>query len=315
MPVTIPAATRPRSTGDHSISWTGVDGHGPTGVAVAAYGRPVSPFSQLVDVRDPAVLRRVWGTGIGVVMLVAVAPYPVTAFFVDDEIPHRIHNITGALQYLPLWAVPVLMLTWGRDAVATIAPAWRIALVSSCVMFAVGVASGDLIPSLSWMPLLTLVPLWRVGAWRSPRLPSIAAAVAVALAAYVTVRHAPHQMDLQRLDMGDSHSARFHFSGMAAAYAAVTGALAVVGVYATGRTLRLVVAGSAVVAGMTSLVWTNYESALPATDAWLMVAAGLLSASTSGRPRRDVAHAIRWTLRPRAGRPAAPDLGGVRRGR
>lgn len=233
-------------------------------------------------VRNSPLMRRVWGTGIGVVMLLAVGPYPIAAFFVDDEIPHRIHNIVGALQYLPLWAVPVLMLTWGRDAVTT-AAAWRIALVSSCAMFAIGVASRDLIPSLSWMPLLTLLLLWRPGMWQSPQRPTIVSVVATGLCAYVTIRHVPHLVELQRLDMTDSHSLRFHFSGMAASYVALTGAFAVVALFPTTRALRLIVAGSAAVAGAASLAWTNYESALPPASAWGLLAAAVLGTADMWR--------------------------------
>lgn len=251
-------------------------------MARTTYGRSVSRLAEQLMVRNPTLVRRVWGTGIGVVMLLAVGPYPIAAFFVDDEIPHRIHNITGALQYLPLWAVPVLMLTWGREAI-TVAAAWRIALVSSCAMFAIGVASRDLIASLSWMPLLTLLPLWRTGAWRSPERPSVLAAVAVGLSAYVTIRHAPHLVDLQRLDMDDSHSLRFHFSGMAASYVALTGAFAVVALFPTPRALRLVVAGSAAVAGAASLAWTNYESALPRGASWMLIVAAAVGMFEAGR--------------------------------
>ena len=68
-----------------------------------------------IDLRDPSSWRTVWGTGIGAVMTVAVVPYPLAGLFVADEAPHRIHDIVGAAQYLPLWALPVLMLAWGRD--------------------------------------------------------------------------------------------------------------------------------------------------------------------------------------------------------
>jgi hypothetical protein len=251
--------------------WVGGDPDGR-----AEYGLVVARLAEQLDGRDAALLRRLWGTGIGAVMVLAVAPYPITAFFVDDEIPHRIHNVVGALHYLPLWAVPVLMFTWGSHQTA----AWRVALVTSCTMFLVGIASGDLIPSLSWLPLITLIPLWRTGAWRSPRRPSLLATLAAACALVVTVRHAPALIDLQRLDLNDSHSLRFHFSGMAAAYIAVTGALATVALYPVTRTLAAVIAVSTGVAGAGSLLWTNYESALPTNDALLMVAAGLLAGAT-----------------------------------
>lgn len=237
------------------------------------------------DVRRPAVVRRWWGTGIGVVMLLAVGPYPIGAFFVDGEIPHRIHNVVGSVQYLPLWAVPVLCVTWERDADA----AWRLAFTSSCVMFAVGLWSGDLIPSLSWMPLLAALPLWRRGVWRSIRRPAPGPAAAAVVSALVTIRNVPHLIELQRLDMGDSHSARFHFSGMAAAYIAITAGLALSTLYRSGRLLQVLVAAAALTAGVASLAWNTYESALPVSDAWLMVAASAVSAVSLARPHADAA--------------------------
>jgi hypothetical protein len=239
----------------------------------------IGPF---VDLREPAALRRIWGLGIGTVMLLAVGPYPVVAFFVDDEIPHRIHNIVGALQYLPLWAVPVLMLTFDRDAHAS----WRLALASSWAMFLVGVASDDLIASLSWMPLATLIVLRPRGAWRDPRRFSIPGLAAALLAASVAVMHVPDLVDLQRADLGDSHSVRFHFSGMAAAYVALTGALVLMAVFPAGRALRAVVAGSVAVAGFSSLAWPLYESALPTSGAVLLIAAAVLTTIDLGR--RDI---------------------------
>ncbi|MGA0893522.1 MAG: hypothetical protein ACO3S5_02780 [Ilumatobacteraceae bacterium] len=230
-------------------------------------------LAERIDLRDPAVLRRIWGTGIGAVMTVSVSPYPIGAFILADEEPHRIHNVVGALQYLPLWALPVLMLTWGRDEDA----AWRLAVVSSCAMATVGLLSGDLLPSLSWLPLLTLVPMRRAGAWRGIGRPNLVALAAVPLAAYVAVRHAPTLIDYQQLGLTDSHSARFHFSGMAAAYVAVTAALALVAVFPCGRTLRWAVAGSALVAGVMSLAWPFNESALPRSSALAMSAAAALA--------------------------------------
>ena len=205
-------------------------------------------------------------------MTVAVAPYPLAGLFVDDEVPHRIHNIVGAVQYLPLWAVPVLMLSWGRDP----SGALRIALASSSAMFAVGLWSGDLIPSLSWMPLLTLVPLVRRHEW-APRLePAFALAAALAIA--VAWRHAPTLVGYQRLGMTDSHTLRFHFSGMAASYLSMAGALTVCALFPVGDTLRRVVSATALAAGIVMLVWPNSESSLPTVDAVLLVAAGVTGA-------------------------------------
>lgn len=229
--------------------------------------------------------RFVWGLGIGLVMVIAVSPYPVLGVFSNDEVPHRIHNTVGAIQYLPLWAVPVLMFTFGRDR----AGAWRVALASSIAMASVGLWSGDLIESASWMPLVTLLVVWpRDVAWR-PRTPSIASAVAVVMVGWVTVINAPDLVDLQSLQMGDSHSLRFHFSGMAAAYIALTLSALVVATFGVGVTMRRVVAGSAVVAGACSLAWPDYESALGARHAWmLVVAGGLIAIGRRERTHGDV---------------------------
>ena len=214
----------------------------------------------------------VWGLGIGSVMLIAVGPYPVMGLVVDDEIPHRIHNIVGAVQYLPLWAVPVLLFTFGRDR----APAWRVALASSVVMAAVGVWSGDLIESLSWMPLVTLLPLWpRDVAWR-PDGWSAGPFSAFLLVGWVAIANTPDAVNLQRLDLADSHSARFHFSGMAAAYLALLAAVGLLTLFRSGFMLRAIVAVSALVSGACSLVWSDYTSALGGRDAWLLVAASPL---------------------------------------
>ena len=217
-------------------------------------------------------LRLIWGLGIGFVMTIAVGPYPIMGLVDDGEIPHRIHNTVGAIQYLPLWALPVILFTLRKDRES----AWRIALTSSVVMALVGVWSGDLVASLSWMPLITLIPLWpRLLSWR-PNGVSGLALVAAVLCTYVALTEAPELVDLQRLEMGDSHSLRFHFSGMAAAYLALTAAALVTALYRVGVVLRVVVATSAVVAGACSLLWPDYESALVSQKAWTLVLAGVL---------------------------------------
>lgn len=242
-------------------------------------------LAERIDLRDPVVLRRIWGTGIGVVMTVSVIPYPIGAFILASEEPHRIHNVVGALQYLPLWALPVLLLTWGRDEDA----AWRLALMSSLAMAAVGLLSGDLLPSLSWLPLLTLIPMRRRGAWRGVRRPHALSLAAVPLAAYVAVRHAPTLIDYQRLGLADSHSVRFHFSGMAAAYIAVTGALALAALYPSGRVVRWAIVASALVAGVMSLAWPFNESALPRSSAAAITAAAACAGIAAVLDSRRVA--------------------------
>ena len=224
-------------------------------------------------------LRFVWGLGIGLVMLVAVGPYPVLGLVADDEIPHRIHNTVGALQYLPLWVVPVLMFVFGRDR----ANAWRIALMSSVAMAAVGVWSGDLVESLSWMPLITLLVLWpRDVSWR-PNGMSVAALAGFALVAWVTAVSAPDLVNLQRLQMGDTHSTRFHFSGMAAAYLSLSLTSLIVAFFNVRSVLRMVVGASSIAAGICSLLWPDYESALARGHSWMLVVAGVFVAL----PRRE----------------------------
>jgi hypothetical protein len=221
------------------------------------------------------LLRRAWGLGIASVMIVAVAPYPMMGLFVEDEIPHRIHNTVGALQYLPLWAIPVLAFTFGRNRLGS----WRIALASSVAMAGVGLWSGDLVASLSWMPLATLIVLWPgKHSWipDRPNWRTLGSCVAAAVVTWVAVAHSPQLIRLQQLGMGDSHSLRFHFSGMAAAYVALSLSCVVTSLYGVGRFPRSLVGGSTVVAGVCSLAWPNYESALGRLSAVALVGAGLL---------------------------------------
>ena len=219
-------------------------------------------------------LRRVWGLGIGSVMAVAVVPYPVLGLFAADELSHRTHNVVGAIQYLPLWALPVLAFTLGRDR----ATMWRLALGSSVVMAAVGVWSGDLVPSLSWMPLTTLLVLWaRDVSWR-PRWTSVAVGLTGALAAVVVAAgNAPALVGFQQLGMTDSHSVRFHFSGMAAAYLALAVAMVLLAAYPAGALARAAVAGSAAAAGASGVVWPFDESAVGRVDAVLLLSAAALA--------------------------------------
>lgn len=239
---------------------------------------------RIADVTSADGLRRVWGLGIGSVMTLAVIPYPVLGLFAAGELSHRTHNVVGAIQYLPLWALPVLAFTFGRDR----ATMWRLALGSAVVMAAVGVWSGDLVPSLSWMPLTTLLVLWpRDVSWR-PRRPSNgfvvpAGALAAALTIVVAVGNAPDLVGFQRLGMTDSHSVRFHFSGMAAAYLSLAVAAVLLAMYPAGVMARSTVAASAMVAGLSGLVWRFDESAVGRVDAVLLLAAAaLLAATTAG---------------------------------
>ena len=140
-------------------------------------------------------LKTLWGLGISLVLTVAVIPYPVMALFAGSEDSHRLHDTVGALQYLPLWALPVLLFTLGRDR----AGAWRLALTTSLVMAGVGVWAGDLVPSLSWMPLTTLLVLWPRDVRWNPRRPSVPALAGAALAVWVAATVAPNLVRLQRM--------------------------------------------------------------------------------------------------------------------
>ena len=239
---------------------------------------------KMADVTSADGLRRVWGLGIGSVMTLAVIPYPVLGLFAADELSHRTHNVVGAIQYLPLWALPVLAFTFGRDR----ATMWRLALGSAVVMAAVGVWSGDLVPSLSWMPLTTLLVLWpRDVSWRIRRpsagLGVAAGSLAALFAVVVAVGNAPDLVGFQRLGMTDSHSVRFHFSGMAAAYMSLAVAAVLLALYPAGVLARSTVAASAFVAGLCGIVWRFDESAVGRMDAVLLLAAAaLLVATTSG---------------------------------
>lgn len=233
-------------------------------------------------------------------MVIAVAPYPVGGLLFDSEATHRVHNVVGAVQYLPLWALPVLAFALDRDRL----DAWRLALISSLAMAAVGVWSGDLWPSLSWMPLATLLPLTpssRLGptapAWWRPDRPRTVAIAAAVIAVVVAWRHAPTFVGYQRLDLTDSHSVRFHFSGMAAALMATAAAAVVVALYRSGRLVSRATAGAASTAGVVSLAWPAVDSALPAVDAAAMLVAaalvlGLDAAPTAWRPRASRRRAV-----------------------
>jgi len=220
-------------------------------------------------------LRSLWGLGISIVLTAAVTPYPLMALFDGSEDSHRIHDTVGALQYLPLWALPVLLFALHRDREG----AWRVALASATVIAGVGVWAGDLLPSSSWMPLATLLVLWpRDVRWTVERrsVPGLAAA---AVAGWVAVTVAPGLVRLQQMDMPDPHSARFHFSGTGAAYIALAATALVVALWRVGATLHLTVAASLVLAGVANLGWPLEESSVQASTAWTLVGAGALVAA------------------------------------
>ncbi|MFM7686122.1 MAG: hypothetical protein ACKPDI_09390 [Actinomycetota bacterium] len=220
-------------------------------------------------------LRRLWGLGISLVLTVAVMPYPLMALFDGSEDSHRIHDTVGALQYLPLWALPVFLFSMHRQREG----AWRLALGSAVVIAGVGVWAGDLWPSSSWMPLATLLVLWPRDVRWSVQRRSVVGLAAAGVATWVAATVAPGLVRLQQMDMPDPHSARFHFSGTGAAYIALAVAAAVVALWQVGTVLHLTVAASLVLAGVANLVWPLEESSVQASTAWTLVAAGSVVAA------------------------------------
>lgn len=217
-------------------------------------------------------LRTLWGLGISTVLTVAVIPYPLMALYSGAEDSHRLHDTVGALQYLPLWALPVMMFTLGRDR----ASSWRLALATSVVIAGVGVWAGDVVPSASWMPLATLLVLWpRDIRWVVQRRSPLGAAGA-GLAIWVALTVAPNLVRLQRMHMPDPHTARFHFSGTAAAYLAVAVAAVVVALWRTGMAVHITVAVSLALAGAANLVWPLQESSIDASLVWTLLGAAAL---------------------------------------
>lgn len=228
--------------------------------------------------RVPA-LRTIWGLGIAGVMLIAVAPYPVRGVWDSSEIIHRIHNTVGSVQYLTLWAVPVLVWTLGRRDLS----AWRLALASSLSIAVTSLWTGDLLGSGGWLPLCTLLVLWPTHpSWttwllRVDRV-ALAPLAASALLWWVALAESPSYLHFQQVSGSDVHGLRYHYGGMAAASLAMAGGATVVALWRSSRTTVMVVAGSAVAAGVAHLLWSNYDSALPASYAVFTIAAGALVA-------------------------------------
>lgn len=218
------------------------------------------------------VLRTLWGLGISTVLTVAVIPYPAMALYSTSEDSHRLHDTVGALQYLPLWALPVMLFTLGIDREG----AWRLALATSLVIAGVGVWAGDLLPSASWMPLATLVVLWpRDVRWAVQRWSAVGATGA-ALALLVAVKVAPDLVHLQQMKSPEPHSVRFHFSGTAAAYLSLTMAALVVTLWRTSTVVHVTVAVSLALGGVANLLWPDQVSAIETPLAWALVGAGTL---------------------------------------
>lgn len=221
----------------------------------------------------------IWGLGIAGVMIVAVAPYPPRGIWDDSEIIHRIHNTVGSVQYLTLWAVPVLVWTVRRQDLS----AWRIALASSLAIAVTSLWTGDLLGSGGWLPLCTLLLLW-------PSSPSqrnwllyvdrvaLLALVGSVLLWWVAIEQLPSYLHFQQVSGGDVHGVRYHYGGMAAAAVALAGGATVIALWRCSRTSVLLVGGSALAVGIAHLFWSEYDSALTGPYAVMTIAAGVLVA-------------------------------------
>jgi hypothetical protein len=225
------------------------------------------------------VLRRTWGYGIAAVLIVAVAPYPVRGIWDSSGIIHRLHNTVGSVQYLPLWAVPVLVWTHRRTDLSM----WRLALASSLAIFVAAVWTGDLLGSGSWLPLATLLVLWPDEArwrrvWFRPERVAPLALVAAIFLWWVAAATAPDFLHLQHVSGGDVHGTRYHYGGMATAELAIAAAGSTIVLWRSSRATVLLVSCTAIAVGVAHLVWSEYDSALAGHWAWTTIAAGVLLA-------------------------------------
>jgi len=225
------------------------------------------------------LLRTLWGYGIAGVMIVAIIPYPVRGVWDSAEIIHRIHNTVGAVQYLPLWAVPVLVWNRGRRDLS----AWRLSLASSLAIAGSALWTGDVFGSGGWLPLCTLLVLWPVeDRWRGSilRIDRVAfpALTGALLLWWVAVATSPDFLHFQDVSGADVHGIRYHYGGMAAASFALAAGATVVALWAASRTTVLLVAGSSVAVGVAYVLWPEYDSALASSWAGMTIAAGVLIA-------------------------------------
>ncbi|MSX21983.1 MAG: hypothetical protein F2934_03680 [Actinobacteria bacterium] len=229
--------------------------------------------------RRLTLLRRLWGYGIGGVMIVAVAPYPLRGFWDSTEVIHRIHDTVGSVQYLPLWAVPVLVWAHRRHDLSM----WRLALASAVVILVVALCTGDALGSGSWLPLGTMLLLWPVedrrSAWlvRVDRL-ALLAAVSAGLLWWVAIVNAPAYLRFQNVSGGDVHGVRYHYGGMAAASFSLAATATVIALGRSSRAAVALVAASVIAVGVAHRVWSEYDSALAPSWSWLTIAAGVLMA-------------------------------------
>lgn len=215
------------------------------------------------------LLRRLWGYGVSGVLILAIVPYPLMAVFGGDHQMHRVHDTVGAVHYLLWWGAPVLW--WShrrRDP-----DLWIVAFVCAGAIAGSAIASGDLVGSGSWAPLLTVLPLlpgreqWR--GWRIDVGLLAVAAVLVAMAA----RLAPDLVHVQDVAASDPHGARYHYGGMAAAYLSA-GLVAIVAVVRPGRAVRWLLGVGCLAIGGFCLLWPAGDSSLPAAEAWVYLSCG-----------------------------------------
>jgi len=243
-----------------------------------------------------------WGYGIAAVLVVAVAPYPVLGVVADDEIIHRIHNTVGAVHYLLLWAPAVVVWTrLRRDR-----GAWNVAVASAVAMCITSAPSGDLVSSLSILPLLTLAPLRPDGTCtvlRRPRFDPVLLSVGSVLGV-LAVRLAPDLVRVQDVAGFDVHGVRFHYGGMAAVYVALALCALSLALGAWSRTMAIWVGVSSLLVGVLCLLWPEYDSALPAAESWWYVGCGVVILVVAAGRRRitdgiDDGTSARGDARPR----------------
>lgn len=229
------------------------------------------------------MLQRLWGVGIAAVLVVAVVPYPVLGVVADDEVIHRIHNTVGAVHYLLLWAPAVVVWTWRRRDRA----AWNVAVASAVAMCVTSAPSGDLVASMSILPLVTLAPLRPDRAcivFRRPRLDLLLLGPTAVLSV-LALRLAPDLVRVQDVAGGDLHGVRFHYGGMAAVYVALALCTLVVAVGTWSPAMARWIGVSSVLVGVLCLIWPRYDSALPTAESWWYVGCGAAVLAVSLRRR------------------------------
>lgn len=216
-----------------------------------------------------STLRRVWGYGISAVLMAVIIPYPLMAMFGGDDQVHRVHDTAGAVQYLLWWGVPIAVWAHRRADPGL----WILAFMSALAIAGTAVPSADLIAAGSWAPLATMLviaPGWR----EMPRWTIDAGLLPVTLVLCgMAWRLAPGLVETQDIAATDVHGARYHYGGMAAAYAAAAGA-ALAALVVPGRLIRWLLGSGCIVIGLSCLVWPSSVSSLPDAEALVYVSCG-----------------------------------------